>query len=191
MSLTDMFPRRVRQRRRSLQPARGSGYGADPAAVRWLRRLGRHLELAGAVNCVGPRRGRLRASRRSSIRRAASSEPSTSRPGIASPPETVSFVSTTPRPAPTSASSMQNWQSSWAAAPVSRPERDGATSVVFPQDLEASFADGARVVAGESRLFEARLRSRNDQLAQLRERAGQYKSEIAGLKAQEEAKPSK
>ncbi len=67
-------------------------------------------------------------------------------------------------------------------------ERDGADAVSFPSEIETGFTDGARVIAGETRLFEARKRSRNEQLAQLRERAGQYKNEIAGLKAQEAAK---
>ncbi|KNY20944.1 hemolysin secretion protein D [Methylobacterium sp. ARG-1] len=70
-------------------------------------------------------------------------------------------------------------------------ERDGAIAVVFPRDLltrEAASPEISALVEGESRLFAARLASREGQRAQLSERAAQLKEEIAGLTEQTVAK---
>ncbi|WP_267360205.1 MULTISPECIES: HlyD family type I secretion periplasmic adaptor subunit [unclassified Methylobacterium] len=66
-------------------------------------------------------------------------------------------------------------------------ERDGAASVVFPSDLLARRRTSPEIEAlldGETRLFSARLASREGQRAQLSERAAQLKEEIAGLSQQ-------
>ncbi|GBU18777.1 MULTISPECIES: HlyD family type I secretion periplasmic adaptor subunit [Methylobacterium] len=70
-------------------------------------------------------------------------------------------------------------------------ERDGAASVAFPPELLAR-AEGdpvvARLVDGETRLFNARVAGREGQKAQLRERVTQLRQEIAGLTEQAAAK---
>jgi HlyD family secretion protein len=70
-------------------------------------------------------------------------------------------------------------------------ERDGAAAVAFPRELLARRAADAGVAAlleGESRLFAARLASRDGQRAQLTERAAQLKEEVTGLTEQVAAK---
>ncbi|SFL48918.1 HlyD family secretion protein [Methylobacterium pseudosasicola] len=66
-------------------------------------------------------------------------------------------------------------------------ERDAAAGVVFPSDLLARRRTSPEIEAlidGETRLFSARLASREGQRAQLSERAAQLKEEIAGLSQQ-------
>jgi HlyD family secretion protein len=66
-------------------------------------------------------------------------------------------------------------------------ERDGATALVFPRELLARRGTSPEVEAlmeGESRLFTARLASREGQRAQLSERAAQLKEEVAGVAQQ-------
>ncbi|MEE7458777.1 hemolysin secretion protein D [Methylorubrum populi] len=70
-------------------------------------------------------------------------------------------------------------------------ERDGLKIVTFPPELVARIDDDptvARLIDGESRLFAARVASREGQKAQLRERVEQLRQEIAGLSEQAEAK---
>lgn len=69
-------------------------------------------------------------------------------------------------------------------------ERDGLTGLVFPESLMARASDAsvAAVMASERKLFDMRVAARNGQKAQLAQRIGQLKKEIAGLAAQEAAK---
>jgi HlyD family secretion protein len=69
-------------------------------------------------------------------------------------------------------------------------ERDSADAVAFPDALRerAGNADVARTIAGEQKLFELRILSRQGQKAQLRERIGQLQEEISGLTGQANAK---
>jgi HlyD family secretion protein len=69
-------------------------------------------------------------------------------------------------------------------------ERDGAERVTFPADLLARADDPElrRVLAGEQKLFELRLISRNGQKEQLKERIIQLRQEVEGLTAQSAAK---
>ncbi|NJL70546.1 MAG: HlyD family type I secretion periplasmic adaptor subunit [Candidatus Competibacteraceae bacterium] len=65
-------------------------------------------------------------------------------------------------------------------------ERDGLTEIAFPREFAARVAsDDIRVLlAGESRLFEARRTFRVGRKSQLRERIAQLRQEIEGLDAQ-------
>jgi HlyD family secretion protein len=70
-------------------------------------------------------------------------------------------------------------------------ERDSAAAVAFPRELLARRAADPGIAAlleGESRLFAARLASRDGQRAQLTERAAQLKEEVTGLTEQAAAK---
>ena len=69
-------------------------------------------------------------------------------------------------------------------------ERDGAGKLGFPELLTGRMSDPevARIVNGESRLFELRSIARAGQKAQLKERIAQLDQEIAGLTAQEVSK---
>ena len=69
-------------------------------------------------------------------------------------------------------------------------ERDGAETVVFPEELTSRNGEKqvAVAMAGEGKLFEARRNARNGQRAQLRERVAQSNEEIRGLAAQQESK---
>jgi HlyD family secretion protein len=69
-------------------------------------------------------------------------------------------------------------------------ERDGADAVIVPAELAARSSDErvAHVIAGEQRLFDLRKAARVGQKAQLRQRIAQLNQEIAGLKAQSDAK---
>jgi HlyD family secretion protein len=69
-------------------------------------------------------------------------------------------------------------------------ERDGADSLVFPNELTARVGEKsvAAAIAGEQKLFEARRTARNGQRAQLRERVAQSNEEIRGLTAQQNSK---
>lgn len=69
-------------------------------------------------------------------------------------------------------------------------ERDGVAEVAFPPDLleRADDPQVARIVAGQSRLFEARRETAAGQKSQLRQKIIQLKDEIAGLQAQQSAK---
>jgi len=78
----------------------------------------------------------------------------------------------------------------WAQRARLDAERDGATSVSFPQALldQADDPDVKAIMTSEVRLFEVRLAERVGQRAQLRERIAQLQQEIGGLAAQESAK---
>lgn len=69
-------------------------------------------------------------------------------------------------------------------------EREGAETMSFPEVLmrRAHDPDVAKVIAGESKLFELRRSARAGQRAQLRERAAQLREEIEGLTGQAVAK---
>lgn len=72
-------------------------------------------------------------------------------------------------------------------------ERDGTTALVFPAELGAragSDPEVARLIAGETRLFETRRMARDGQRAQLRERVAQLRQQIEGLTQQTGAKQS-
>ena len=71
-----------------------------------------------------------------------------------------------------------------------RAERDGAATVVFPDDLlaRASETDVVHIISGERTLFETRLRSREAQKSQLSERIAGLQEEVAGLTSQADAK---
>ena len=69
-------------------------------------------------------------------------------------------------------------------------ERDGATTIAFPDDLlsRESDPDVAGPVSSERKLFQLRRTARVGQRAQLRERIAQLQEEIGGLSAQQNAK---
>jgi HlyD family secretion protein len=69
-------------------------------------------------------------------------------------------------------------------------ERDGAESIVFPEELTKRNADPdvALLMAGQERLFVIRRKAREGQKAQLEERILQLRQEVTGLVAQEAAK---
>ena len=69
-------------------------------------------------------------------------------------------------------------------------ERDGATTIIFPDDLlsRESDPDVAGPVSSERKLFQLRRTARIGQRAQLRERVAQLQEEIGGLSAQQNAK---
>lgn len=67
-------------------------------------------------------------------------------------------------------------------------DRDGSSAITFPAGFEKSDPEVQRVTSGERKLFEAKRKSIDGQKAQLKERIGQYKSEIDGMKKQEKAK---
>jgi HlyD family secretion protein len=69
-------------------------------------------------------------------------------------------------------------------------ERDGTDGVIVPSELAARSSDErvAHVIAGEQRLFDLRKAAWVGQKAQLRQRIVQLNQEIAGLKAQSDAK---
>ena len=69
-------------------------------------------------------------------------------------------------------------------------ERDGAERIAFPAELTDRTAepDVARLLAGETRLFETRRATRDGQRAQLRERIAQLRQQTVGLTQQAAAK---
>jgi HlyD family secretion protein len=69
-------------------------------------------------------------------------------------------------------------------------ERDGADSITFPPELLARTNDPSAMsaIAGERNLFKSRRAARLGKKAQLRQRIGQLKEEIDGLKAQQASK---
>lgn len=70
-------------------------------------------------------------------------------------------------------------------------ERDAAAQVAFPPELLARAKidlEVARLIAGERKLFETRLSSREGQKSQLKERIGQLREQIQGLNEQIAAK---
>jgi HlyD family secretion protein len=70
-------------------------------------------------------------------------------------------------------------------------ERDGAPTIVFPSNLterRVTSLEIATLLEGETRLFAARVASREGQRAQLSERAAQLGQEITGLTEQVAAK---
>jgi HlyD family secretion protein len=70
-------------------------------------------------------------------------------------------------------------------------ERDGADRITFPEDLlerAKASPEVARLIAGETKLFEIRRNSREGQRAQLRERVAQLQQQIDGLTQQTRAK---
>ena len=69
-------------------------------------------------------------------------------------------------------------------------ERDGATTIIFPDDLlsRESDPDVAGPVSSERKLFQLRRTARVGQRAQLRERIAQLQEAIGGLSAQQNAK---
>ena len=70
-------------------------------------------------------------------------------------------------------------------------ERDGEDKITFPADLlerAKTSPEVARLIAGETKLFEIRRNSREGQRAQLRERIAQLGQQIEGLVQQTRAK---
>ena len=70
-------------------------------------------------------------------------------------------------------------------------ERDGDPAIAFPDELLTranTSSDVARLIAGETKLFETRRASRDGQRAQLRERVAQLRQQIEGLSQQTVAK---
>jgi HlyD family secretion protein len=70
-------------------------------------------------------------------------------------------------------------------------ERDGEDRITFPADLlerAKTSPEIARLIAGETKLFEIRRTSREGQRAQLRERVAQLRLQIEGLVQQTNAK---
>ncbi len=70
-------------------------------------------------------------------------------------------------------------------------ERDSLEAIKFPGELARSAdhdAEAGRVLAAEQKLFDLRRSARAGQKAQLRQRIGQLRQEIAGLNAQQSAK---
>lgn len=67
-------------------------------------------------------------------------------------------------------------------------ERDGIDTMTLPRGFEASDLEAPAIAAGERRLFEARKALKASQIAQLKERAGQFGHEVNGLTAQRNAK---
>ena len=72
-------------------------------------------------------------------------------------------------------------------------ERDGADQPLYPESFETAGGAAAQtkaqqVMAGETRLFEAKRHMAESQKAQLRERIGQFRQEITGLESQSKAK---
>ena len=67
-------------------------------------------------------------------------------------------------------------------------EREGLLEIVLPDGFSSSHPDAGHIASGERRLLEARRKSAESQKAQLKERIGQFNSEIEGLKRQEIAK---
>lgn len=69
-------------------------------------------------------------------------------------------------------------------------ERDGATTVGYPEEMVQRAADPeiARLIEGEDRLFALRKQARDGQVSQLRERIAQFRQEIAGIEAQQKSK---
>jgi HlyD family secretion protein len=69
-------------------------------------------------------------------------------------------------------------------------ERDGRSDVVYPDAFLARAAEPgvARIIAEERRLFQSRVKGRDGQKAQLRERIAQLKEQIAGTDGQQRAK---
>jgi HlyD family secretion protein len=68
-----------------------------------------------------------------------------------------------------------------------KAERDDSPTITFPADLVSTNEAQAEVISGEQRLFDSRRENRNRQKDQLRERIGQLKQEVEGLKAQQGA----
>lgn len=68
-------------------------------------------------------------------------------------------------------------------------ERSGFAQIQFPKELtESADPDVRALMASESRLFDARVASRNGQKAQLRRQIEQLKEEVEGLSSQQVAK---
>lgn len=67
-------------------------------------------------------------------------------------------------------------------------ERDGLSSIDFPQDLVAEGGEAAIAIAGETRLFEGNLEHRRSQKEQLNLGIAQIDDEMAGLEAQRASK---
>ena len=69
-------------------------------------------------------------------------------------------------------------------------ERDGADTIVFPDNLMTRIQEKsvATAIAGEGKLFEARRNGRLGQQSQLRERIAQSNEEIRGLMSQQTGK---
>ena len=67
-------------------------------------------------------------------------------------------------------------------------ERDRAAAIRFPADFLSMSEEAAGIAQGEKRLFDARRTAMKGQVAQLRERIGQFRQEIKGLTAQRDAK---
>ncbi len=67
-------------------------------------------------------------------------------------------------------------------------ERNEADAIVFPSELAILGPDTAQIQDGERRLFEARRKAREGEIAQLRERVGQLREQQTGQAAQLTAK---
>ncbi len=67
-------------------------------------------------------------------------------------------------------------------------ERDGAERILFPKGFLGSDPEAPLIAAGETKLFNDRVRQRAGQIAQLSARIGQLRQEIDGLTSQRLAK---
>jgi HlyD family secretion protein len=84
----------------------------------------------------------------------------------------------------------KNLDAALARAARLEAEQRGVDKIIFPPQLtdRAGDPDIAGVMTSESKLFDVRVNGRAGQKAQLHERVTQLNEEIAGLKAQENAK---
>ena len=67
-------------------------------------------------------------------------------------------------------------------------DRNEADAIVFPKELATLGPDAFAIEDGERRLFEARRKAREGEIAQLRERIGQFREQQTGQAAQLAAK---
>lgn len=86
----------------------------------------------------------------------------------------------------------KNLSELWTRKARLEAERDGAEAITFPPELSALDGevdvDIPKLTASERKLFDARRFARIGQKAQLQQRIAQLGEEIAGFKAQEQAK---
>jgi len=67
-------------------------------------------------------------------------------------------------------------------------ERNEADTILYPSELDKMGPEAAQIEDGERRLFEARRKAREGEIAQLRERIGQLREQQTGQSAQLAAK---
>jgi HlyD family secretion protein len=69
-------------------------------------------------------------------------------------------------------------------------ERDGADTIVYPEELTARASDPeiGQLIEGENKVFSLRRQARDGQVSQLRERIAQFRQEISGIEAQQKSK---